>query len=64
MEAKPPPVPPPPEPTAPQGDAGEDKNGVTFCPEYVNRWGKRMIASDYGYTAWCFRSKNGRKVKP
>ena len=25
-----------------------------FCPEYTNRWGKRMIASDYGYTTWSF----------
>ena len=25
-----------------------------FCKEYTNRWGKRMIASEYGHTAWRF----------
>ncbi|EFB86253.1 hypothetical protein HMPREF1035_0094 [Veillonella parvula ATCC 17745] len=25
-----------------------------FCKEYTNRWGKRMIASEYGYTCWRF----------
>ena len=25
-----------------------------FCKSYVNRWGKLMIAAEYGYTAWRF----------
>ena len=28
-----------------------------FCKQYVNRWGKLMIASDYGYQFWRFPSK-------
>ena len=25
-----------------------------FCKSYKNRWGKVMVASDYGYSAWRF----------
>nr|DAY45620.1 MAG TPA: hypothetical protein [Caudoviricetes sp.] len=25
-----------------------------FCKSYTNRWGKLMVAADYGYTAWRF----------
>lgn len=25
-----------------------------YCKEYTNRWGKRMIAAEYGYAAWRF----------
>ncbi len=34
-----------------------------FCKEYTNRWGKRMIAAEYGYTAWRFWVPARRKKK-
>jgi hypothetical protein len=47
-----------PEPT---GDGGVN---VVFCDEYTNRWGKRMIAKDYGYDKWCLRIKGRRRSGP
>lgn len=28
------------------------------CKEYTNRWGQRMIASNYGYKYWRFFIKS------
>lgn len=36
---------------------GKPSNGPRFVTEYVNRKGKLMKASDYGYKAWPFRGK-------
>ena len=31
-----------------------DKCDVIFCKQYTNRWGKLMIATDYGHSYWRF----------
>jgi hypothetical protein len=31
-----------------------------FCKEYTNRWGKRMVASEYGYDYWRLPIRNKR----
>lgn len=51
----------PPNVESQSGSTGD--GGPTFCTEYVNRWGKRMVAAEYGYQAWCFRDRTGRKNK-
>lgn len=48
----------------PAASTGGGDSGPIFCTEYVNRWGKRMVAAEYGYKAWCFRDRTGRKSKP
>lgn len=35
-------------------------SGWVRVREYVNRWGKKMVASDYGYEFWTFFVKNKR----
>lgn len=32
-----------------------------YCTSYRNRWGKLMVAADYGYTAWRFWVPAGRR---
>ncbi len=41
---------------SPDGGSGGDTDGG-FCRWYINRWGRLMVASDYGYEAWHFRDK-------
>lgn len=36
--------------------------GWVFCKEYINRWGQRMVAADYGYQYWRFKVKRPRKT--
>ena len=31
-----------------------------YVKSYVNRWGKLMVAAEYGYTAWRFPIKRGK----
>lgn len=33
------------------------EKGWVFCKQYINRWGKLMIASDYGYQFWRFPAR-------
>ena len=33
---------------------GKSSPDGVFCTQYVNRWGKLMVAADYGYKAWFF----------
>lgn len=54
-------IPPPDAPATPPGGAGADGEGG-FCTWYINRWGRLMVASDYGYKAWRFRDKANRKT--
>ena len=28
-----------------------------FCKQYINRWGKLMVAADYGYQFWRFPAR-------
>lgn len=58
-------VPPTPAtPTPERGSAGRGGDGLdVFCPWYINRWGRLMVASDYGYEAWHFRGGRKRKKK-
>jgi len=34
-----------------------DECDVVFCKQYTNRWGKLMVATDYGYSYWRFSIK-------
>lgn len=36
-----------------------DDNYV-YCTQYINRWGKLMVASHYGYKAWRIPIKRRR----
>lgn len=40
-----------------QEQQDKDNSGWIICKEYTNRWGQRMIASDYGYQFWRFPAK-------
>ena len=60
---KPPTVPPVVPPTVEPQPGNTGDGSPTYCTEYTNRWGKRMVAADYGYKAWCFRDRTGRKTK-
>lgn len=53
---------PPNTPAAPTSNGGGGGNDG-FCRWYINRWGRLMVASDYGYEAWHFRSKTKPKNK-
>ena len=43
-----------------QSKTDSDNNSWVFCKEYTNRWGKLMVAADYGYQFWRFRIKRRR----
>lgn len=43
-------------PKAQPGGEPRNKDGRVFVTQYVNRWGKLMIAKDYGYQCWCLLS--------
>jgi len=36
----------------------QDNSGWVCVKEYTNRWGKRMVAKEYGYNCWKFIVKN------
>ncbi|HHY28803.1 MAG TPA: hypothetical protein GX523_19060 [Desulfitobacterium dehalogenans] len=42
-------------------DQNEADGTWIYCKQYTNRWGKLMVASDYGYQFWRFKSKSRKK---
>lgn len=40
----------------------DDAGFWVFCKEYTNRWGKLMVASEYGYQFWRFRVNKRKKA--
>lgn len=38
----------------------KDDTQYIYVKSYVNRWGKLMVAADYGYAAWRFPIKRGK----
>ena len=39
------------------GKNNESKGKWIFCKQYTNRWGKLMVATEYGYQFWRFPVK-------
>lgn len=35
----------------------EDAQQYVYVKSYINRWGKLMVAAEYGYTVWRFPVK-------
>jgi len=40
--------------------AKDDAKQYVFVKSYINRWGKLMVAAEYGYEAWRIPIKRGK----